>query len=132
MRELKFRAWNGRNMIMPATKAYYQAYLSFCGHIIQTCSEGMHCMGGGDKWRREVGLSLMQYTGLKDKEGAELYEDDVCNVEGLGLCVVAICPMYGAIFKTKDGQEAPLIDCDAESDLYEKVGDIHQNPELLK
>ena len=77
-------------------------------------------------------IAKCQYTGLKDKEGADLYEDDVCNVEGLGLCVVAICPMYGAIFKTKDNQEAPLIDCDAESDLYEKVGNIHQNPELLK
>ena len=47
MRTIKFRAWNGRKMIMPEESAYYQHYISMCGNIVQKSSEGMDCFGGG-------------------------------------------------------------------------------------
>ena len=120
MREIKFRAFHEKSEEI----FYLSLEKLISGYYTHAFTHELVAESGGNV--------LDRYTGLKDKEGADLYEDDVCNVEGLGLCVVAICPMYGAIFKTKDNQEAPLIDCDAESDLYEKVGNIHQNPELLK
>ena len=72
MRDIKFRAWDGQNMIMPSPQAYYQHYLSFCGNIVQKSSEGMDCFGGVDRWSRVENLILMQFTGLKDVNGVDI------------------------------------------------------------
>lgn len=74
---------------------------------------------------------IEQYTGLKDKKGNDIYEDDICTVAGMGLAIVDICPYNGTQFKTLDGYDVPVIDCVAEDDDFEIVGNIHQNPELL-
>ncbi len=76
--------------------------------------------------------SIMQFTGLTDKNGTDMYSGDICHVEGLGSCAVEICPYCGVTFVDTSGQSTPLIDCDAEQDLYHVIGNIHQNKNLLK
>ena len=142
MREIKFRAWNGQSMIMPRTNAYYQHYLSFCGNITQKNSEGMECFGGGDRWSRVEKLELMQFTGLQDKNGVDIYEGDIVQyldeyndepsihfVQYLGdkgYPAFELSPELG-------------FECNGFAGIYQGgsghiivIGNIHQNPELLE
>lgn len=73
-----------------------------------------------------------QFTGLQDINGVDIYESDVCNVEGAGNCLVVICKYYGVVFDDYNGHEEPLIDCEAELNIYNVIGNIHQHPELLE
>lgn len=75
---------------------------------------------------------VMQYTDIQDRKGNELCEGDICKVAGMGLGIVEICKYNGTQFKTLDGCDVPVIDCLAEDDDFEIIGNIHQNPELLE
>lgn len=75
---------------------------------------------------------IMQFTDIQDRKGNELCEGDICKVAGIGLGVVEICKYNGTQFKTLDGHDVPAIDCLAEDDDFEIVGNVHQNPELLE
>ena len=117
MREIKFRAW-----AVEEEKMYY--------------SPLMQEWDGFDAWLRldcenndisEGSVKLMQYTGLKDKNGKEIYEGDVLRFETGCLGVVIYEPPswgvdwggvtnFGGIFYNK----------------AEIIGNIHENPELLK
>lgn len=56
MREIKFRAWNWENMIIP---------ISIFMNTINHCED----------------YKLMQYTWLKDKNWKEIYEGDILKLE---------------------------------------------------
>lgn len=79
-----------------------------------------------------VDSPIEQFTDVQDRKGNELCEGDICKVAGIGLGVVEICKYNGTQFKTLDGYDVPVIDCLAEDDDFEVVGNIHQNPELLE
>ena len=137
MREIKFRVWDGKRMFVE------QLYSEGYWYDIQ--------------WPANIqqGTYLMQYTGLKDKNGKEIYEGDVIRV---GDNVYQICwyAMEGrlmpfTIFGTpiRDwnwldngkaiywhdvedrGDEAEVDRRKRCSQYVEVIGDIYENPELL-
>lgn len=109
MRELKFRAWHIKDKLM----------LEW-GLIMQTAfNRGDNPLLYRVIAEKDYTYSLMQFTGLKDNKGIEIYEGDIVYIAGYGnyLCEFPFIQLYEA---------AP------ESDIESILGNIYENPELLE
>lgn len=106
MRTIKFRSWDNRNKIMDIPNAIANDIDS-------------------DKYQ------IMQFTGLLDKNGKEIYEGDIATSEfGIGTIE------YGKISKAPEfhfdtGHDDLWLWCCKNSTL-EVIGNIYENPELLE
>lgn len=127
MRELKFRAWDKENKEM-----FFAGDLRFYGkEVLATdCWWGENCVSPGVK-RSTI---LMQYTGLKDKNGVEIYESDIVKYwlptlkkEHIG--VVSWNKDFAGFWL--EGKKWSEIDW-MKLGKIEVIGDIYQHPELLE
>lgn len=117
MREIKFRAWDKEYQEMKYNAE--QAY-DGCGQL-----HAIDCFG---QLLEEENYKVMQYTGLKDKNGKEIYEGDILLTKDIEGEKYQTCVTYeNGMFLS--GEE-PLYD-----DVFlfeaEVVGNIYENPELL-
>lgn len=117
MRGIKFRAWekNLKEMI-PVDN------IDFEKRMINTKSA----------WRLFNEIELMQYTGLKDKNGKEIYEGDIARKRNIigGVVWANEYQSLGFYLKSKEGLHdviAPYYMWD-----FEIIGNIYENPELLE
>ncbi|MGI8351716.1 YopX family protein [Niallia circulans] len=132
MREIKFRVWD---------KDYSKMHI--CGtntHDAINFLENQACYynqqnGCGSLPNGEGTYDLMQYTGLKDKNGVEIYEGDVVKGHwwAYGKAHRHIGKVtYGmAAFKVV-GVKQYLGNSIELDPTFEIIGNIYQNPELLE
>jgi uncharacterized phage protein (TIGR01671 family) len=74
---------------------------------------------------------LMQFTGLKDREGKEIYEGDVLRGTLGAKMVVMWDSDEACYFMREEGEPGYTLSADEVRD-HEVIGNIHENPELLK
>jgi len=76
----------------------------------------------------------MQYTGLKDKNGKEIYEGDIIS-DHVGIGEVEYVERHAAFrVNYHDGQAKWFYDyfLQGERESIEWIGNIYENPELLE
>jgi len=118
-RDIKFRAWHKEQGM---TKTPVLKRNDFSGEV--------HCEGH-TKAGEPFLLPLMQYTGMKDRKGNDIYEGDIIE------CDDEYCPWWIVFWSDLNG--GWYIECGDDSlQLVETacydvvVGNIHENPELLQ
>ena len=118
MRTIKYRAWDAERKIM----CYEFESLS------PSMDYGVLVVGRFDKDYYE--LELMQYTGLKDKNGKEIYEGDILESGDEILKVLYNSSMAAFDVEYMGG------DVDSLGEMHmnhvEIIGNICETPELLK
>lgn len=121
MRELKFRAWSksGKKMI-------YNIQNEFEERI----ELGMDCFSD---YLKNDNFIVNQFTGRTDKEGKDIYEDDILLIIGQGYFRVTWdrdnCKFY--LLPLEDYLDEMPLDGSWEID-YEVEGNIHENKDLLE
>ena len=119
---IKFRAWDKEDTQMRDVLAvnFYHRVLSVEYEGDQFVQDGMNR------------FILMQYTGLKDKDGVEIYEGDVITEEiGEGEYLFAEVTYKDGCFLGKEQNFKPEYPI---SDFVKGkvIGNVYQNPELIK
>lgn len=156
MREIKFRAWDNKN------KHWLMGYeypnlggFSLVGEAILFGQWGSTF----DKFLFEkdglkgTDLIIEQYTGLIDKNGKDIYEGDICrilytdwasntspeislddyknSISSVGR-IEYFAPEFNIVMKDRYGDFSPMSMHYGTHGEIEVIGNIHENPELLK
>jgi uncharacterized phage protein (TIGR01671 family) len=122
MREIKFRAWiKGHtklfNIVVEPHMTEEFDFVAFDGEYFVPEGVGIYNM------------EIMQYTGLKDKNGKEIYEGDIINLSSWEPSVYLVAWDRGAFYMAKKNLEEVGDIKYVESG--EIIGNIYENPELL-
>ncbi len=124
-REIKFRAWDKSEKIMYSSNCI-NLLIYFNGQL-QSSNEYGKLLGTINTPK----MKIMQYTGLKDKNGKEIYEADIIkNTQGY---LEEVAFVNGS-FQTASIKypNANLHLLDTYSEYIEVIGNIYENPELLE
>ncbi len=110
MREIKFRAWDKKNR-----KWENFAHITLDGQYWQPV-----------KTVDYEDIILMQYTGLKDKNGKEIYEGDIYKLKDDR--TFTVLESLQQFFESKELGENEFGD---DFSTLEILGNIYENPDLL-
>ncbi len=131
MRDFKFRAWDEvKNQMYYSDNLPDMFFFGHDGKNKMYLSKAVWDEDDGTYYSDTISTDVMQYTGLKDRDGKEIYEGDVVEVEeyrekagetGLHW------KWYEYEVSYRDQRWLP-------DDLHEArtIGNIYENPELLE
>lgn len=129
MREIKFRAWyKGDHFPFRNPAQMFYDIQSF-HHTVPPLSYSS--LGGLIK---DGDFEVMQYTGLKDKNGREIYEGDWLKIFGgvnSGRKCAVVWESEKACFRGNGNFLWQYLD-KFEGVEFEVIGNIYENPELLE
>lgn len=127
MREIKFRAWdiNGKKMYIPSYVVDEDGQFCTDGDYINECEN-----------RNHAHCVQMQYTGIKDRNGKEIYEGDIIVNWWIGPDGQKRSNEGQGVVEMEEGCFGYM--CRNSKIWYhlysrlEVIGNIYENPELLE
>lgn len=153
MRDLKFRAWDTLKKVMIAEGFHVIGEVTMFGEIDNYCLNNHEGKSALDRYGD---IEIMQYTGLKDKNGKEIYEGDILSasrtVTGLLLANGKVAEIFGTIPKaTRTWDEILVVEIKVNANSisfilpeeggtyqergkkleWEIIGNIYQNPDFV-
>lgn len=125
---IKFRAWHKTWEKMGKVK---RIRFDDVGNITTVLFEGK-ILGANEKIDE---IELMQSTGLKDKNGKEIFEGDIVDYKGREAVVKWHGSYASFIYRFVDGLQERVSEWDPlflACYHFEVIGNIYENPELLE
>lgn len=132
-KEIKFRAFEVKSKLMLDWNCIMQSAFN---DIRQNKIEGYYGLLYQIMCDPEYRYRKMLYTGLKDKNGKEIYESDIlsqCLPGGVGNLIVFWSK--GSFMTRVDYNSSPSSFSNLSDEAYDRmeiIGNIYENPELLK
>lgn len=127
MKRLKFKVWDREKEIF-----LKDVFIGSDGQLYQFSKDTM--FGAAITFLDSENKKILQFTGLRDKNGYEIYEGDIVNLKG-DLYTVSWHGCFSSfdmtnIDKAKHYKDLYYLNKDFEKSVI--VGNIYQNREMLK
>lgn len=130
MREIKFRAWHKKEKRMSHVNVFSQAE----GWVHTPGEHGCYEVWNAGKYE------IMQYTGLKDKNGKEIWNGDIVSLGSFDTLRAHIEYQHCSfvLVHKKDSERKQYCDNGVSEPIFkncevslEVIGNIYENPDLL-
>lgn len=122
MREILFRGYS------TALRKWFE------GDLIHSPEINHPCICNNDSFVNVSKKSIGQYTGLTDKNGKKIFEGDIIKRMWNGSLSIyqVVFDKYLAAFIGETKPYGMFTTFDSDGEWFEVIGNIHDNPELLK
>lgn len=123
MREIKFRAWDNDEEVMYEADECIISFDAIGNDIYIKCASDIEAL---------YSYELMQYTGLKDINGKEIYEGDIVKIQTVKvneqdyIIGKVVYSEYEGMYLTNKGYILGRV-----SHRTEVIGNIYENKDLL-